>query len=74
MPVKWKGKGVKEKALDIKGNVIIEISKNLFRPLDVVYLLGDSSKAKKKLGWKPKKNINSLIEDMVNFEIKNLND
>ena len=45
----------------------------IFRPLDVVYLLGDSSKAKNKLKWKPNKNINPLINDMINYEINNLN-
>ena len=70
----WSGKGLKEKAFNNKNKAIIEISKKLFRPLDVVYLLGDSRKAKKKLGWKPNKNINLLIDDMVNFEIDNLNE
>ena len=70
----WSGKGLKEKAFNNKNKAIIEISKKLFRPLDVVYLLGDSRKAKKKLGWKPNKNINSLINDMINFEIDNLNE
>jgi GDPmannose 4,6-dehydratase len=74
IPIKWKGKGLNEKALDNKNKVIIEISKNFFRPLDVVYLLGDSSKAKKKLGWKPKKNISPLIDDMISFEINNLDE
>ena len=70
----WSGKGLKEKAFNNKNKAIIEISKKLFRPLDVVYLLGDSRKAKKKLGWKPNKNINSLIDDMINFEIDSLNE
>ena len=73
MPIKWHGKGLKEKAFDNKNNAIIEISKKFFRPLDVVYLLGDSSKAKNKLKWKPNKNINPLINDMINYEINNLN-
>ena len=74
MPIKWKGKGFNEKAVNNKNKVIIEISKKFFRPLDVVYLLGDSSKAKKKLGWKPKKDISPLIDDMINFEINNLDE
>ncbi|MDC3356618.1 GDP-mannose 4,6-dehydratase [Candidatus Pelagibacter ubique] len=74
MPIKWVGKGLKERALDNKNKIIIEISKKFFRPLDVVYLLGDSSKAKKELGWKPNKNINPLINDMINYEINNLNE
>ena len=72
-PLKWRGKGIKEKAYDNKNKVIIEISKKYFRPYDI-NLTGDCSKAKKKLGWKPSKNINSLVDDMINFEINNLNE
>ena len=69
--IKWSGKGLKEKAY-YNNKVIIKISKIFLRPLDVVFLLGDSTKAKKKLKWKPKKNLNSLIDDMVKYEIDNL--
>ena len=37
--------------------------------MDVVYLLGDSTKAKKLLKWKPNKNIDFLIQDMIDYEI-----
>ena len=57
MKIKWVGKGLSEKALDKNGKKIVEISKRLFRPQDVKYLLGDSSKAAKVLKWKPKKNL-----------------
>ena len=73
MQIKWHGKGLKEKAI-YNNKVIIVILKEFFRPHDVTYLLGDSSKAKKELKWKPKRNLNLLIDDMVNFEIKNLNE
>jgi GDPmannose 4,6-dehydratase len=45
----------------------------LFRPQDVRYLLGDSSKATKVLKWKPKKNLNDLIDDMIDFEVGKIN-
>jgi len=67
--IKWSGFSLKEKATDEKGRKIVEISKRLFRPQEVNYLLGDSSKAKKLLKWKPKKNINYLIDDMIDFEL-----
>ncbi len=69
MKIKWIGKGINEKAIDENNRTIIEISKKFFRPLDVVYLLGDSSKAKKLLKWRPKKNIDFLIQDMINYEM-----
>ena len=47
----------------------IEIDKNYIRPLDVNTLLGDSRKARKKLNWKPKINIENLINEMIADEI-----
>jgi len=66
----WKGKGLKEKGY-LNSRVIIEIDKNYFRPTEVETLLGDSSKAKKFLKWKPKFNIHEIIDEMVSAEIKN---
>jgi GDPmannose 4,6-dehydratase len=68
----WKGKGINEKCYDDKGNCIIECDKEYFRPLEVDTLLGDSSKARKELNWKPKYNISKLVKEMVIAELKNL--
>ena len=68
----WKGKGINEKCYDDKGNCIIECDKEYFRPLEVDTLLGDSSKARKELNWKPKYNIKKLVKEMVIAELKNL--
>ena len=70
---KWKGKGINEKAYNLKGQPIIECDKNYFRPLDVNTLLGDARKARKELKWKPTININSLIEEMIESEYLNFN-
>ena len=71
--LKWIGKGKNEKAVNLNTKkTIIEIDKKYFRPLDVNTLLGDSRKASKILKWKPKINIERLIEDMIKFEEKNL--
>ena len=69
----WKGKGINEKCYDDKGNSIIECDKEYFRPLEVDTLLGDSSKARKELNWKPKHNITSLVKEMISVELNNLN-
>ena len=71
--ITWKGKGIKEKALDQNGSIIIECDKNYFRPLDVNTLLGDANKARKKLKWKPKQNLSSLIDEMIDSEYQTLN-
>ena len=72
--ISWKGKGLKEKGYDNFGNCIIECSKKYFRPAEVESLIGDSSKARKILNWKPKHNIHSLIDDMIKHEVSLLND
>ena len=73
MKIFWKGKGLKEKGINENGEVIIECDKNYFRPLDVDTLLGDSKKARKKLNWKPKINLNNLIREMINSEYDLIN-
>ncbi len=65
----WKGKGVKEKGINRKtGKTIIEIDPVHFRPSEVDYLLGDSSKASKLLGWKPKVSFEQLVGIMVKHD------
>jgi GDPmannose 4,6-dehydratase len=54
------------------GNVLIEIDPRYFRPLEVEFLQGDASKAKKKLKWKPKVKFKELVKIMVDADIKNL--
>ena len=81
--LEWKGNGVGEKgiikslsststpALSI-GDVLIEIDSRYFRPLEVEFLQGDASKAKKKLNWEPKVKFKELVKIMVEADIKNL--
>ncbi len=66
----WKGKGINSKCF-IKGTktTIVCIDKNYFRPLEVDTLLGNSSKARKELRWKPKYSIKSMIKEMVSEEL-----
>jgi GDPmannose 4,6-dehydratase len=72
--IRWKGKGISEKAFDDKNNCIIECNKKYFRPSEVETLKGDYSKARKLLKWRPKHNIKSLIKDMVSYELKHIDD
>ena len=69
LKIRWKGKGVNEQALSKENKVIIQIKKKYFRPAEVDNLKGNYSKAKKFLNWKPSKDINSLIQDMINYEL-----
>ena len=68
LKLRWKGKGIREKAFDTNGSSIIECDKNYFRPLDVNTLLGDAKKARRKLKWSPTENLNSLIDEMIKSE------
>ena len=69
---KWIGNGIKTKCYDEKGNCIISCKKEYFRPLEVDTLLGDASKAKKQLNWKPETNIKKLVKEMIDSELQKL--
>ena len=54
------------------GDVLVEIDPRYFRPLEVEFLQGDASKARKRLGWEPKVRFKDLVKIMVEADIKNL--
>ena len=63
----FEGEGENEKGIDAKtGKVLVEVSPDFYRPTDVVNLWGDPSKAKKDLGWNPKK---TTFEQLVNLMV-----
>ena len=74
LKTKWIGKGLNQKLINQDNNkVIIKINKKYFRPSEVNYLRGDSSRAQKELKWKPKTNLKKLVKIMIDEEIKNFN-
>ena len=70
--ISWKGKGINEKAVNENGKTIVACDKAYYRPLEVNNLLGDSKKARKKLKWNPKINLNKLISEMIEYEMNNI--
>ena len=71
--IKWSGKGINEKAINLEnGKVIIKINPIFHRPTEVDYLKGDSSKARKLLKWKPKTSFKKLVQQMIDEDIKRL--
>jgi GDPmannose 4,6-dehydratase len=66
----WQGSGIDEKALDSKGNVVVAVDPRYFRPTEVETLLGDSSKAKRELGWTPRTTFDELVREMVEADFK----
>ena len=69
----WVGKGANEKAYLVKNGkkeLIIKIDKKYYRPLEIDYLKGDPRKAFKKLNYKLKHNLQDLVKDMLDSDIK----
>jgi len=67
--IKWKGEGLNEIGYDEKTKrELIFISEKYFRPAEVEELLGDSTKARKELGWQCKCTFDELVKEMVNAD------
>jgi len=69
MDIKWQGSGVNEKG-NSNGKIVVSIDPRYFRPTEVETLLGDSTKAKEKLGWTPKITFLELVKEMVTADLK----
>jgi len=66
MKIAWRGSGVDEVGVDItSGNTVVRVDPHYFRPTEVDTLLGDSSKARSKLGWAPQVLFGELVREMV---------
>src|SRR5258708_9081746 len=64
--IEWRGKGVEETGVDRKsGKTVVRVDPTYFRPTEVDELIGDASKARQKLGWKPKTSFAQLVREMV---------
>ncbi|MBF0144309.1 MAG: GDP-mannose 4,6-dehydratase, partial [Magnetococcales bacterium] len=66
MEILWEGKGVAEKGRDKEsGRILVEVDPRYFRPTEVETLLGDATKARDKLGWRPRIGFEELVASMV---------
>jgi GDPmannose 4,6-dehydratase len=78
--IEFKGTGIDEKGYitacsngdykHLTGKCTVEVDKRYFRPSEVELLIGDPSKAKKKLGWEPQYDLKMLVDDMMSSDIK----
>lgn len=78
--IEFKGEGVEEKGYVVacnnseyqlgKGSCVVEVDPRYFRPTEVDLLIGDPSKAKEKLGWEPKYDLQGLVKDMMSSDLK----
>ena len=65
--LRWEGEGREEKGVDeATGKVLVEVSPDFYRPTDVVNLLGNPAKARRELGWNPRK---TSFEQLVNLMV-----
>ncbi len=68
--IRWEGEGINEKGYDSETcNLIVAVDPKYFRPTEVETLLGDPSKAKDKLGWEPKIDLEEMVHEMMENDI-----
>ncbi len=70
--IEWEGEGFKEVGKDAQtGEVLVKINPEFCRPSEVELLVGDSTKAKKQLGWKHHYSFTDLVEEMCKYDLEN---
>lgn len=68
--IRWRDEGVDEKGYDeTTGELLVEVDPAFFRPTDLGATLGDASKARERLGWRPKTSFRELVAEMVAVDI-----
>lgn len=71
IPLRWEGNGLDEIGVDSRtGRQLVGVSSKFFRPSEVDLLLGDATKVRQKLGWKPKVSFEELVKMMVENDLK----
>jgi GDPmannose 4,6-dehydratase len=71
MQIEWRGKGVDEQGIDARsGRTVVKVDPRYFRPTEVDSLLGDATKARLKLGWRPEHSFSELVDEMVREDLQ----
>ena len=70
--LRWVGEGIHEKGIGPKGQTLVEVDPAYFRPAEVDLLLGDATKARRRLGWVPQVGIDELAAMMVDADLEAL--
>jgi len=74
LKTRWTGKGINQKLINKEnGNLIIKINKKFFRPAEVNFLKGSSSRAQRELKWSPKTDLKKLVKIMIDEELRFFN-
>jgi GDPmannose 4,6-dehydratase len=71
MNIEWRGAGLDQQGVDARtGRCIVKIDPRYFRPTEVDTLLGDSTKARTVLGWKPEISFDALVKEMIDTDLQ----
>ncbi len=70
MPITWRGNDQDEVGIDPKGRVIIRMDSRYMRPAEVDTLLGDPTRARERLGWRPRMDFMDLVREMVAEDLR----
>jgi GDPmannose 4,6-dehydratase len=71
--IMWKGEGISERGIEEgTGRVLVKVDPRYFRPTEVECLVGDPSKARRKLGWTHRVSFDALVREMVEEDLKAL--
>lgn len=70
MNLTWRGQGLEEKAFDARGQCIVAVDPRYFRPAEVEALVGDASKARVRLGWRPRVTFREMVAEMVASDLQ----
>ena len=68
--LEWRGKDANEKGYDDRGNCIVQVDPRYLRPAEVDSLVGDATKAREKLGWKPRVGFQELVREMIAADLQ----
>ncbi|MBU0595792.1 GDP-mannose 4,6-dehydratase [Candidatus Bipolaricaulota bacterium] len=69
--IAWEGEGVSETGRDCRtGKVLVEVDPRYYRPAEVDVLIGDSMKARERLGWRPRTTFEQLVELMMRADLE----
>jgi GDPmannose 4,6-dehydratase len=69
LDLEWTGSGLDEKGIDRSGCVRVSVDARYFRPAEVDTLLGDATRARERLGWRPKTSFRELIAEMADEDL-----
>jgi GDPmannose 4,6-dehydratase len=72
MRISWEGYGLQEVGRDQDGKVVVRVSEQFYRPTEVDYLLADSEKARRILGWYPRVTFQGLVKMMVQADMERI--